>query len=91
MHQIENIFVSFLDEVMKNITVKTGNGFHLTYTSNKKVTFCSVSTPFDEEELERRTKEKNVNQTSRILIHDEQDEKNDVKRYRPNLYFIRIR
>ena len=71
---------------MKNITVKTGNGFHLTYTSNKKITYCSVNTPFDEDELDRRTKEKNTNQTSRILIHDEQDGKNDVTRYNPNLY-----
>lgn len=75
---------------MKNITVKTGNGFHLTYTSNKKVTYCSVNTPFDEEELERRAKESNANHTSRILIHDEQDEKNDVKRYHLNLYLTSI-
>ena len=71
---------------MKNITVKTGNGFHLTYTSNKKVTYCSVNTPFDEDEFERRTKEGYAYQTSRILIHDEQDEENDVKRYHSNLY-----
>ena len=65
---------------MKNITVKSGNGFHLTYTSDKKVTYCSVNTPFDEDELARTAKERNTNQTTRILIHDEQDEENDVKR-----------
>ena len=77
MHQIEIMFKTFSDSVMENITVKNGNGFHLTYTSNKKVTYCSVNTPFDEDEHERRAKERNANQTSRILIHDEQDGKNE--------------
>ena len=62
--------------------MKNGDGFHLTQTSEAKITFCSVNTPFDEEELERRTEEEvTSNLTSRILIHDEQNEKNDVTRY----------
>ena len=76
------LFIVISVAKVKNISVKNGDGFYLTQTSEAKITFCSVNTPFDEEELERRTEEEvTSNLTSRILIHDEQNEKNDVTRY----------
>ena len=71
---------------VQNVSVKNGDGFYLTHNSEIKITFCSVNTPFDEEELERRADdEKASTLTGRILIHDEQNEKNDIERYYSHL------
>ena len=40
----------------------------MTYEANVDVTFCSVSTPFEKEQLD----------VERILIHDEKDVSGDV-------------
>ena len=66
--------------------VQNGNGFYLTHASSIKITYCSVNTPFDEEEPVRRTSDGNVDDTSRILIHDEQDENHDVMRFK--IHFV---
>ena len=71
---------------VKKIIVQNGNGFYLTHTSSIKIAYCSVNTPFDEEEPVRRTDDRNVDDTSRILIHDEQDENHDVMRFK--IHFV---
>ena len=50
----------------RNVTV--GDIYIMTYESNVDVTFCSVSTPFENEQLD----------VERILIHDEKDVSGDV-------------
>ena len=42
---------------MKNVSVQKGDGFYLTHSSSIKITYCSVNTPFDEEEHAKRTDE----------------------------------
>ena len=49
-----------------------------------KITYCSVNTPFNEEEPVKRTDDRNADDASRILIHDEQDESHDVMRFEIN-------
>ena len=50
----------------RNVTV--GDSYIMTYEANVHVTFCSVRTPFEKEQM-------NVD---RILIHDEKDVSGDV-------------
>ena len=50
----------------RNVTV--GDSYIMTYEGNVDVTFCSVSTPFEREQLD----------VERILIHDEKDVSGDV-------------
>ena len=50
----------------RNVTV--GDNYIMTYEDNVDVTFCSVSTPFEKEQLD----------VERILIHDEKDVSGDV-------------
>ena len=50
----------------RNVTV--GDSYIMTYEANVHVTFCSVRTPFEKEQM-------NVD---RILIHDEKDLSGDV-------------
>ena len=50
----------------RNVTV--GEIYIMTYEANVHVTFCSVSTPFEKEQLD----------INRILIHDEKDVSGDV-------------
>ena len=50
----------------RNVTV--GDIYIMTYEANVHVTFCSVRTPFEKEQM-------NVD---RILIHDEKDVSGDV-------------
>ena len=50
----------------RNVTV--GDSYIMTYEANVDVTFCSVSTPFEKEQLD----------VERILIHDEKDVSGDV-------------
>ena len=45
-----------------------GDSYIMTYEADVHVTFCSVSTPFEEEQLD----------VNRILIHDEKDVSGDV-------------
>ena len=47
-----------------------------------KITYCSVNTPFNEEEPVKRTDDRNADDASRILIHDEQDESHDIIRFK---------
>ena len=50
----------------RNVTV--GDSYIMTYEADVHVTFCSVNTPFEEEQLD----------VNRILIHDEKDVSGDV-------------
>ena len=47
-----------------------------------KITYCSVNTPFNEEEPVKRTDDRNADDASRILIHDEQDASHDIIRFK---------
>ena len=67
--------------MVRNVTRGIGEGFALAHTSEIKITYCSVKTPFDEEETARRTDEMDTNDAPRILIHDEQDEEHDITRF----------
>ena len=50
----------------RNVTV--GDIYIMTYEANVHVTFCSVRSPFEKEQLD----------VERILIHDEKDVSGDV-------------
>ena len=77
---------------VQNVSVNNGDGFYLMHNSEIKITFCSVNTPFDEEELERRADDEGASTlTGRILIHDEQNEKNDIERYCSHLRYNSVR
>ena len=41
-----------------------------------------MNTPFNEEEPVKRTDDRNADDASRILIHDEQDESHDIIRFK---------
>ena len=53
----------------RNRNVTAGDIYIMTYEADVHVTFCSVNTPFEEEQLD----------VNRILIHDEKDVSGDVK------------